>query len=226
MAASRATMPAFDADPTPTASMGRIADTARSSPGAGAAPIRRIRSVRSVPTQQVTGGHAPSKDSDDASPLARLYDLDADILLLGVGHANNTSLHLAEHRSGTRGLRCEGSPLLVDGERQWVTYDVLDTYTEDFEDLGRAAGVVGPGTVRSGGIGSRPGCFPSAPLVDFATDWFVRNRADQEQRAETHPQPEPISPPIREPTDRARSGGTIRRSRRAPRMTVRRRAGS
>lgn len=35
----------------------------------------------------------------ERSPLGRLYDLDASVLLLGVGHANNTSLHLADYRS-------------------------------------------------------------------------------------------------------------------------------
>jgi aminoglycoside 3-N-acetyltransferase len=34
----------------------------------------------------------------EASPLARLYDLDAWVLLLGVGYQRNTCFHLAEYR--------------------------------------------------------------------------------------------------------------------------------
>jgi len=38
-------------------------------------------------------------DPRENSPLARVYDRDGDVLLLGVGHDSNTSLHLAEHRA-------------------------------------------------------------------------------------------------------------------------------
>lgn len=34
----------------------------------------------------------------EPSPLGRLYDLDADVLLLGADHDCNTSPHLAEYR--------------------------------------------------------------------------------------------------------------------------------
>ena len=56
----------------------------------------------------------------ERSPLARLYDLDAQALLAGVGHGNNTSIHLGEHRADFPGKRSgtEGAPMLVDGERQ------------------------------------------------------------------------------------------------------------
>lgn len=44
----------------------------------------------------------------EGSPLARVYDLDGQVLLLGVGHDNNTSLHLAEYRAEFPGRRWEG----------------------------------------------------------------------------------------------------------------------
>jgi ATP/maltotriose-dependent transcriptional regulator MalT len=51
----------------------------------------------------------------ERSPLARVYDLDGHVLLLGVDHANNTSLHLAEYRASFPGKRWirQASPLLV-----------------------------------------------------------------------------------------------------------------
>ncbi len=172
----RDTMPAFDADLTPTRAMGRIADTARHLPGA-VRSTHPAYSFTAIGPQaaDVTAGHALSNGFDEASPPARLYDLDADILLLGVGHANNTSLHLAEHRSGTGGLLSQGSPMLVDGVRRWVTYDVLDTNTDDFEALGRDCAAAG--LERSGPVGATTARLMSQrALVDFATDWFVQHR--------------------------------------------------
>jgi aminoglycoside 3-N-acetyltransferase len=53
----------------------------------------------------------------ERSPLGRLYDLDARILLLGVGHESSTSLHLAEHRATWRSKRrtAFGSPVMIEG---------------------------------------------------------------------------------------------------------------
>ena len=50
-------------------------------------------------TGAVVADHSLDHPLGERSPLARLYDLDGHILLLGVGHANNTSLHLAEYRA-------------------------------------------------------------------------------------------------------------------------------
>ena len=83
---------------------------------------------------------ALTEDSGERSPLARLYELDGHVLLLGVEHWNNTSLHLAEFRAdypGKRTLRT-GSAMLVDGRRQWVTYETLQTYGDDFGEIGAA----------------------------------------------------------------------------------------
>ena len=72
--------------------------------------------------------------------MARLYELDAGVLLLGVGHERNTSLHLAEHRAEWRGKRLcsQGAPILRDGVRHWVTHDDLQPDDGDFADLGEA----------------------------------------------------------------------------------------
>ena len=62
------------------------------------------------------------------SPLARRYDLDAKVVLLGVGHSKNTSLHLAEYRAEWPGKRrlAQGSAITVDGRRTWVSYEELN----------------------------------------------------------------------------------------------------
>jgi aminoglycoside 3-N-acetyltransferase len=111
--------------------------------------------------------------------LGRLYQLNARIVLLGVGHANNTSLHLAESR--TRWALDHsitfGVPLMVDGERQWVTYDDVDYDNHDFEGAGAAfAAATGREARVTLGAGEVIGC-DVREIVDFATGWLDSNRS-------------------------------------------------
>ena len=96
----REEMPAFDAHLTPTTHMGAVVECFRHVPGAvrGDHPADSFVSFGPL-AQQIVRPHPLSPAFGDGSPLSRLYDLDARIVLVGVGHANNTSLHLA---SGAR----------------------------------------------------------------------------------------------------------------------------
>jgi aminoglycoside 3-N-acetyltransferase len=47
-------------------------------------------------TAWIAAEHSLNHPFGETSPLAKTYDLDGRILLLGVTHSNNTSLHLAE----------------------------------------------------------------------------------------------------------------------------------
>jgi aminoglycoside 3-N-acetyltransferase len=113
----------------------------------------------------------------DRSPLGKLYELDGHVLLLGAGHASNTSLHLAEHRADYPGKRTvrTGSAMLVDGQRQWVTYETLDAHTDDFDEIGAAfdkAHGIEVGWIGSAGVRF----LPQRPLVDFAVAWMEAHR--------------------------------------------------
>ena len=148
----RAAMPAYDPRLTGTRGMGAVPDTVRHLPGAlrSAHPAYSFCAVG--PTAAVvTEGHELADGLGEASPLGRLYDLGADILLLGVGHGSDTSLHLAEHRSGTCGTRIQSAPILVDGVRRWVEFEELDVDTDDFEAVGAAAAAAG--LERTGTVG-------------------------------------------------------------------------
>lgn len=67
--------------------------------------------------ETVVSGHSLEFGLGERSPLARLYDLDAFVLLLGVDHGSSTSLHLAEYRAGTRPHKQEAGPVRSAGAR-------------------------------------------------------------------------------------------------------------
>ncbi|MBI1279982.1 MAG: aminoglycoside N(3)-acetyltransferase [Anaerolineaceae bacterium] len=174
----QANMPAFDAATSPPRNMGAIADLFRIWPGTVRShhPVGSF-SARGVHADYLTNNHQLLDEFGITSPLARLYELDGYILLLGVGHGNDSSLHLAEHRATwpSKHSVVEGSAVLVDGVREWVRFDMLDLDTSDFVTIGEAyekqAGLI------RGRVGQAEVRFmKQRPLIDFAVEWMEANR--------------------------------------------------
>ncbi|RDV38475.1 aminoglycoside N(3)-acetyltransferase [Bradymonadaceae bacterium TMQ3] len=173
--------PAFDPLRTPSHLMGQLAELLRTWPGSRRSP-HPVGSFAALgpAASKLVDNHPLLNEFGESSPLARLYDLDGYILLLGVGHERNTSLHLAEHRADfpAKSTITEGCAMLVDGRRTWLTYPMLALDTDDFPALGRdfEASHSAP-DVRLAKVGNATSRLIHQPtLVDFATDWMELHR--------------------------------------------------
>jgi aminoglycoside 3-N-acetyltransferase len=167
-------MPAFDPARTSSTDMGALAEHVRLSPGAlrSRHPQTSFAAVGHR-AKLIIDGHALGCHLGEESPLARLYDADADVLMLGTGYETCTALHLAEYRytvnPPTRDYSCV---IEHEGESGWWTYMDVVLDDRDFPELGAA--FEGTPYVRRGLVGSADSRLLSLrQLVDFATGWLA-----------------------------------------------------
>ena len=181
----RQELPAYDTARTMTRAMGALAELFRTYPGV-------IRSAHPHGSFAAWGAHADTITAEHAlnsifgeqSPLAKLYERDAQVLLIGVDHGNNTSLHLAEYRSSVpnKPYHTEGAPMIKDGTKQWVEFNELVIDSDDFAALGLDFEQQTDAQTRGQIANAEALFFPQVRAVDFAVDWFNQHRGQQDQQ--------------------------------------------
>src|SRR5918996_326151 len=106
----------FDPQRTPCAGMGIVADTFWRMPGVVRSDSPHAFAAVGPHAAEITAPHSIDVPHGLDSPVGRAYDLDAEILLLGVGHDSNTTVHLAENLAGVRYKLPKYATVLRDGQ--------------------------------------------------------------------------------------------------------------
>ena len=171
-------MPVFDKELTPTREMGTAPEVFRKQKTV-------IRSGHPNSSFAAWGKNKHYIVQDDhldyqmneESPLGRIYELDGNVLFIGVDYDKNTSFHLAEYKANYKGktIITEGTPIIEDGKRVWKVYRDILFEDEDFVDIGN--NYEKENSVGVGYIGkAKAKLIPQREMVDFAVIWMEKNR--------------------------------------------------
>ena len=183
--AIRETRPPFDPSLTPSQYMGALAEFVRTHPQAlrSAHPTTSFAAI-GPKASVLLDAHDLNDGLGEGSPLARLYDCDGHLLLLGVGHDTNTSLHLSEARCAYAGKtsRREGTAMVVDGRRQWLSFDSEQGHSDDFVALGHQFHRQTKTPIHTLGLGQVI-FLRQRPLVDFGVDWLLEHRGSSRENS-------------------------------------------
>jgi aminoglycoside 3-N-acetyltransferase len=167
----RASMPPFDPATTAAPSMGRLAESVRLTPGAARSSHPQTSFAALGPlAAKLLAHHRPDCHLGEDSPLACLYDVRAQVLLLGTGFDSCTAFHLGEYRVPTPPRRTYRCVVTTRGRRHWWEYEDVALDDSDFAALGAEFARTDNGAaVRSGPVGSATGrLFDFTDAVDFA----------------------------------------------------------
>jgi len=122
----------FDPTRTPCVGMGVIADTFWKLPGVVRSDSPHAFAASGPRAAEITAPHPISVPHGHESPVGRIYELGGQVLLLGVGHDANTTIHLAEAMAGVRYRRRKHLTIIREGRPARYAYDEIDHCCENF----------------------------------------------------------------------------------------------
>jgi aminoglycoside N3'-acetyltransferase len=122
----------FDPGTTPCIGMGVVADTFWRMPNVLRSDSPHAFAAAGPQAARVTAPHPLDVPHGLNSPVGRVYELDGQVLLLGVGHDANTTIHLAEALAGVRYRRQKTVVVLEGGQLTPYSYGETDHCCQNF----------------------------------------------------------------------------------------------
>jgi len=110
------------------------------------------------------------------SPIGRIYTLNGHVLLLGVSHESNTTLHLAENLAAVRYRLQVRFRILKDGQLEWFEYEEINHCCHNFQPMDNWLDE--RGLQRRGRIGhAEARLIRSRAIVEVAVEHLAKDEA-------------------------------------------------
>lgn len=146
----------FDPKTTPCPNMGVVADTFWRGPEVLRSDSPHAFAAVGPLANPITAPYAIDPPHGLDSPVGRVYEFNGQVLLLGVGHDDNTTVHLAENLAQVRYRRDKYVTIMQDGKPARLAYREIDHCCQNFalvdgwleEKQLQRRGRVGNGTAR------------------------------------------------------------------------------
>ena len=122
----------FDRRATSCLGMGVVAETFWRSPGVLRSDSPHAFAAIGPQAARITADHPIDVPHGLNSPAGRVYELDGQILMLGVGHDANTTVHLAEALEGVRYSRRKFATIIEGGQAVRCCYNEIDHCCANF----------------------------------------------------------------------------------------------
>lgn len=171
----------FDPRQTPCIGLGVVANTFWQLPGVLRSDSPHSFAARGPAAARITAPHPVDIPHGLDSPVGRVFELDGQVLLLGIDHTSNTTVHLCEYMTGMRYRRKKYSTLLQNGQPVRFHYTEIDHCCQNFalaEDWLDARGLQ-----RKGLVGHAEARLArSRDIVEVVTD-----RLQQDETIFLHP---------------------------------------
>jgi len=125
----------FDRSRSACRAVGLVADTFWRMPGVLRSDNPHAFAACGPQAARITQPHPVDAPHGVNSPPGRVYDLDGQVLLLGVGHDADTTIHVAENLAGVRYRRPKYATVFEDGRPRRYEYGETDHCCARFGQL-------------------------------------------------------------------------------------------
>jgi aminoglycoside 3-N-acetyltransferase len=164
----------FDRRTTPCRAVGMLADTFWRMQGVLRSDSPHAFAAIGPQAERITLPHPVDVPHGLDSPPGRVYELDGQVLLLGVGHDADTTIHVAENIAAVRYRQPKHATVLEGGRAKRYAYGETDHCCGNFRLLD--AWLEAEGRQRRGRVGQAPARLArSRDIVSAALERLRRN---------------------------------------------------